>query len=65
MAVTLSRSVPSGAASRAAACASCMTRLMRGSVSAWMAVIRLVMSSAEGRADGKQVSAKVREALPT
>ncbi len=29
------------------------------------AVIRLVMSSAGGRADGKQVSAKVREALPT
>ncbi len=29
------------------------------------AVIRLVMSSAEGRADGKLVSAKVREALPT
>ncbi len=29
------------------------------------AVIRLVMSSAGGRADGKLVSAKVREALPT
>ena len=28
------------------------------------AVIRSVMSSAEGRADGKRVSAKVREALP-
>ena len=28
------------------------------------AVMRRVMSSAEGRADGKRVSAKVREALP-
>ena len=28
------------------------------------AVIRQVMSAAEGRADGKRVSAKVREALP-
>ena len=28
------------------------------------AVIRLVMTSAQGRADGKRVSAKVREALP-
>jgi uncharacterized protein YqeY len=28
------------------------------------AVIRQVMTSAEGRADGKRVSAKVREALP-
>ena len=28
------------------------------------AVIRRVMSSAEGRADGRRVSAKVREALP-
>ena len=28
------------------------------------AVIRLVMTSADGRADGKRVSAKVREALP-
>ena len=28
------------------------------------AVIRSVMSSADGRADGKRVSAKVREALP-
>ncbi len=28
------------------------------------AVIRQVMSAAEGRADGKRVSTKVREALP-